>query len=49
MRVSVGAGVGRTRGGGAYSHALCREWAGAEVEASGEREKKQYGEQGGGN
>jgi hypothetical protein len=32
-RVGVGAGVGRIRGGGAGSYALCREWGGAEVEA----------------
>jgi hypothetical protein len=32
-RVGVGAGVGRIRGGGAYSYALCREWGVAEVEA----------------
>jgi hypothetical protein len=33
MRVGVGAGVGRIRGGGVCSYALCREWGGAEVEA----------------
>jgi hypothetical protein len=32
-RVSVGAGVGRIRGGGACSYALCREWGGMEMEA----------------
>jgi hypothetical protein len=32
-RVSVGAGVRRIRGGGACSHALCREWGGTETEA----------------
>ena len=32
-RVGVGAGVGRIRGGGACSYALCREWGGTEVEA----------------
>jgi hypothetical protein len=31
-RVGVGASVGRIRGGGACSHALCREWGGAEAE-----------------
>ena len=32
-RVGVGAGVGRIRGGGACSYALCRKWGGVEVEA----------------
>jgi hypothetical protein len=32
-RVSVRAGVGRIRGGGSCSYALCREWGGAKVEA----------------
>jgi hypothetical protein len=32
-RVGVGAGVGRIRGGGACSYALCREWGGAKVKA----------------
>jgi hypothetical protein len=32
-QVGVGAGVRRIRGGSAYSHALCREWGGAEAEA----------------
>jgi hypothetical protein len=35
------AGAGQIRGGGACSHALCREWGGTEAEALGEREKKQ--------
>jgi hypothetical protein len=40
-RVGVGAGVGRIRGGGVCSYALCREWGDAEVEALGERERKE--------
>jgi hypothetical protein len=32
-RVGVDADVGRIRGGGACSHALCQEWGGAEAEA----------------
>jgi hypothetical protein len=32
-RVGVGTSVGRIRGGGACSYALCRKWGGAEVEA----------------
>jgi hypothetical protein len=32
-QVSVGAGVGRIRGGNTCSYALCREWGGAEVKA----------------
>jgi hypothetical protein len=32
-RVGVEAGVGRIWGGGACSHALYREWGGAEAEA----------------
>jgi hypothetical protein len=31
--VGVGVGVGRKQGGDACSHALCREWGGAEAEA----------------
>jgi hypothetical protein len=31
--VGVGAGVRQIRGGGACSHALCREWGAAEAEA----------------
>jgi hypothetical protein len=33
VRVGVRASVGRIRGGDACSHALCREWGGAEAEA----------------
>jgi hypothetical protein len=32
-RFGVEAGVGRIRGGGASSHALYRDWGGAEAEA----------------
>jgi hypothetical protein len=32
VRVGVGTDVGRIRGGGACSYALCREWGGVEVE-----------------
>jgi hypothetical protein len=32
-RVGVEAGIGRIRGGGTCSYALCQEWGGAEVEA----------------
>jgi hypothetical protein len=39
-RVGVGAGVERIRGEGACSYTICRECGSAEVEASGEQEKK---------